>query len=98
MDGLLERLKRGDRLVGDGAWGTQLMERGLPEGQAPEWIALEKPEVIEPLSEDVAAVVARLNEVIERLGRLPVTALTATATDGQNKLEWVSPSAGAWTF
>lgn len=43
MDGLLDRLKRGEVLVGDGAWGTQLMERGLPPGQAPEWFALERP-------------------------------------------------------
>ncbi len=50
MDGLLERLGRGDRLVGDGAWGTQLMARGLPDGQAPEWIALERPEVIEEVA------------------------------------------------
>jgi 5-methyltetrahydrofolate--homocysteine methyltransferase len=50
MDGLLKRLGRGERLVGDGAWGTQLMARGLPEGQAPEWIALERPEVIEEVA------------------------------------------------
>jgi 5-methyltetrahydrofolate--homocysteine methyltransferase len=50
MDGLRERLRRGDRLVGDGAWGTQLMQRGLPEGQPPEWIALERPEVIEEVA------------------------------------------------
>ena len=50
MEGLLERLARGDRLVGDGAWGTQLMQRGLPDGQAPEWIALERPEVIEEVA------------------------------------------------
>ena len=50
MEGLLERLHRGDRLVGDGAWGTQLMQRGLPDGQAPEWIALERPEVIEEVA------------------------------------------------
>jgi 5-methyltetrahydrofolate--homocysteine methyltransferase len=50
MDGLGERLRRGDRLVGDGAWGTQLMQRGLPEGQPPEWIALERPEVIEEVA------------------------------------------------
>lgn len=50
MDGLLDRLRRGDRLVGDGAWGTQLMARGLPDGQAPEWIALERPEVIEEVA------------------------------------------------
>jgi 5-methyltetrahydrofolate--homocysteine methyltransferase len=46
MEGLLSRLKRGDVLVGDGAWGTQLMQRGLPPGRPPEWFALEKPEVI----------------------------------------------------
>jgi 5-methyltetrahydrofolate--homocysteine methyltransferase len=50
MESLLERLGRGDRLVGDGAWGTQLMQRGLPEGQAPEWMALERPEVIEEVA------------------------------------------------
>jgi len=50
MDGLLVRLQRGERLVGDGAWGTQLMERGLPDGQAPEWMALEHPEVIEEVA------------------------------------------------
>ncbi len=37
-------------LVGDGAWGTQLMERGLPAGQPPEWFALEKPETIEEVA------------------------------------------------
>ncbi len=50
MEGLLERLKRGDVLVGDGAWGTQLMQRGLPDGQPPEWFALEKPGTIEEVA------------------------------------------------
>jgi 5-methyltetrahydrofolate--homocysteine methyltransferase len=50
MEGLLARLGRGERLVGDGAWGTQLMERGLPDGQAPEWMVLEHPEVIEEVA------------------------------------------------
>jgi 5-methyltetrahydrofolate--homocysteine methyltransferase len=50
MEGLLTRLKRGDVLVGDGAWGTQLMQRGLPEGQPPEWFALECPETIEEVA------------------------------------------------
>ncbi|HYN04299.1 MAG TPA: homocysteine S-methyltransferase family protein [Vicinamibacteria bacterium] len=50
MEGLLSRLKRGDVLVGDGAWGTQLMQRGLPPGRPPEWFALEKPEVIEAVA------------------------------------------------
>jgi 5-methyltetrahydrofolate--homocysteine methyltransferase len=50
MEGLLTRLNRGDVLVGDGAWGTQLMQRGLPAGQPPEWFALDRPEVIEEVA------------------------------------------------
>jgi 5-methyltetrahydrofolate--homocysteine methyltransferase len=50
MEGLRERLARGDVLVGDGAWGTLLMERGLPPGQPPEWFALERPEALEDLA------------------------------------------------
>jgi 5-methyltetrahydrofolate--homocysteine methyltransferase len=46
MDSLLKRLERGDVIVGDGAWGTMLMARGLPAGQPPEWFALEKPDVL----------------------------------------------------
>jgi 5-methyltetrahydrofolate--homocysteine methyltransferase len=47
---LRARLARGDILVGDGALGTLLMERGLPEGQPPEWFALERPEVLEEIA------------------------------------------------
>jgi 5-methyltetrahydrofolate--homocysteine methyltransferase len=50
VEGLLARLGRGDVLVGDGAWGTLLMERGLPEGRPPEWLALERPAVIEEVA------------------------------------------------
>jgi 5-methyltetrahydrofolate--homocysteine methyltransferase len=50
VEGLLARLGRGDVLVGDGAWGTQLMQRGLPAGQPPEWFALERPETIEEVA------------------------------------------------
>jgi len=50
MGSILERLKNGEVLVGDGAWGTQLMARGLPAGQPPEWFALERPEVIEEVA------------------------------------------------
>jgi 5-methyltetrahydrofolate--homocysteine methyltransferase len=50
MEGLLARLGRGNVLVSDGAWGTQLMQRGLPEGRPPEWFALEKPETIEEVA------------------------------------------------
>jgi 5-methyltetrahydrofolate--homocysteine methyltransferase len=50
MEGLLARLDHGGVLVGDGAWGTELMQRGLPAGQAPEWFALERPEVLEEIA------------------------------------------------
>jgi 5-methyltetrahydrofolate--homocysteine methyltransferase len=50
VDALLARLARGELLVGDGAWGTQLMLRGLPAGQPPEWFALERPDVIEEVA------------------------------------------------
>lgn len=50
MANLLERLQTGEVLVGDGAWGTQLMARGLPDGKPPEWFALERPEVIEEVA------------------------------------------------
>jgi 5-methyltetrahydrofolate--homocysteine methyltransferase len=50
MEGLIERLRRGDVLVGDGALGTQLMQRGLPSGQPPEWFALERPHVLEEIA------------------------------------------------
>jgi 5-methyltetrahydrofolate--homocysteine methyltransferase len=50
MEGLLARLGRGDVLVGDGGWGTELMARGLPPGRPPEWFALEKAEVIEEVA------------------------------------------------
>jgi len=43
---LLARLSHGEVIVGDGAWGTLLMERGLPAGRPPEWFALERPEVL----------------------------------------------------
>jgi 5-methyltetrahydrofolate--homocysteine methyltransferase len=50
MNALAERLAVNGVLVGDGAWGTQLMARGLPEGQPPEWFALERPDVIEEVA------------------------------------------------
>ncbi len=46
MRGVLERLRAGDVLVGDGAWGTQLMARGLAPGDSPEAFNLERPEVL----------------------------------------------------
>ncbi len=50
MESLQGRLEARKVLVGDGAWGTQLMQRGLPSGRPPEWFALERPEVIEQVA------------------------------------------------
>ena len=46
MKALLERLGSGEVLCGDGAWGTQLMARGLAPGDCPESMNLTKPEVL----------------------------------------------------
>ena len=46
MNPPLERLASGETLCGDGAWGTQLMARGLPSGDCPERMNLTKPEVL----------------------------------------------------
>ena len=46
MENILDRLKRGEVIVGDGAWGTQLMQRGLKHGEAPENYNLSRPEVL----------------------------------------------------
>jgi 5-methyltetrahydrofolate--homocysteine methyltransferase len=46
MRDLLARLRDGGVLVGDGAWGTQLMARGLKPGQSPESLNLRSPRVL----------------------------------------------------
>jgi 5-methyltetrahydrofolate--homocysteine methyltransferase len=51
-EALLARLGRGDVVVGDGAWGTVLLDRGLPAGRAPESWTLERPEVIALLARE----------------------------------------------
>ncbi len=50
MDDIRERLARGDVILGDGAWGTLLMARGLPPGEPPESFNLNRPEVIEEIA------------------------------------------------
>ena len=46
MPGPLERLRAGEVLVGDGAWGTMLMARGLRPGESPEALNLENPAIL----------------------------------------------------
>jgi 5-methyltetrahydrofolate--homocysteine methyltransferase len=47
---LLERLRAGEILCGDGAWGTELMARGLKPGDSPEALNLSNPEVLEEIA------------------------------------------------
>jgi len=50
MPDLRERLAAGDLVVGDGAWGTMLIARGLRPGTAPESWNLERPEVLQEIA------------------------------------------------
>ena len=50
MRPLSERLAAGDLLVGDGAMGTMLFERGLPPGEPPETVTLSRPAVLEEIA------------------------------------------------
>jgi len=47
---LLARLAAGERLVGDGAMGTMLFQRGLEPGRPPESITLSHPGVLEEIA------------------------------------------------
>jgi 5-methyltetrahydrofolate--homocysteine methyltransferase len=47
---LRDRLLRGPVLVGDGAWGTQLLERGLRPGDPPEVFQLHRPHLLEEIA------------------------------------------------
>jgi len=51
MEPLLDRLQGGRTMIGDGAWGTQLMERGLSAGQCPESFNLETPEALAEIAQ-----------------------------------------------
>ncbi len=50
MKNLLERIKDGEVLVGDGAMGTMLMERGLKPGDPPESLNLTHPEIVQDIA------------------------------------------------
>lgn len=52
MESLLARVRRGEVIVGDGAWGTMFLDRGLPPGRAPESWTLERPGEIARLARE----------------------------------------------
>jgi 5-methyltetrahydrofolate--homocysteine methyltransferase len=50
MENILDRLQRGDVIVGDGAIGTLLMQRGLKHGDPPEVYNLTNPHILEEIA------------------------------------------------
>jgi 5-methyltetrahydrofolate--homocysteine methyltransferase len=50
MKTLLDRVRRRERILGDGAHGTMLFAKGLPAGQPPERWTLERPEIVEAVA------------------------------------------------
>lgn len=50
MEDILRRLRQGDIIVGDGAIGTMLMQRGLKTGESPETVNLTKPEILQEIA------------------------------------------------
>ena len=51
MEPLLDRLRGGSTMIADGAWGTQLMERGLSAGECPESFNLDRPEALAEIAQ-----------------------------------------------
>lgn len=50
MKPLIERVRRRERIIGDGGLGTMLISKGLPSGQPPERWTLDRPQVIEDIA------------------------------------------------
>lgn len=51
MKNILERIKSGEVLVGDGAMGTMLFKKGLKMDQCPEKINLDNPKILEDVAQ-----------------------------------------------
>jgi 5-methyltetrahydrofolate--homocysteine methyltransferase len=96
------RLGRRDVLVGDGALGTLLMERGLPDGQPPEWFALERPEVLEEIASlycDAGADIVTTDTFGASPMRLALHGLeSATETINRNAVEAVRRAASGRAY
>jgi 5-methyltetrahydrofolate--homocysteine methyltransferase len=52
MKQLLERIATGEVLIGDGAMGTMLMERGLERGQPPESFNVERTDILKEIARE----------------------------------------------
>lgn len=51
MRPLLDRIRADETIIGDGAWGTMLMARGLQPGVPPETFNLSRPDVLEEIAQ-----------------------------------------------
>jgi len=54
MKSLLDLLHKKKRLISDGAWGTQLQNKGLPVGTAPELWNVDNPKAVIAVAEEYA--------------------------------------------
>lgn len=52
MEPILDRIKKGEILVADGAMGTMLFQKGLKPGECPETLNLTNPEILEDIARD----------------------------------------------
>jgi 5-methyltetrahydrofolate--homocysteine methyltransferase len=62
MDSLLERVRRGEILISDGAMGTFLQANGLQPGECPELWCISHPEVVKGIAE---AYIATGSDIVE---------------------------------
>jgi methionine synthase I (cobalamin-dependent) len=56
----LEHVRNGRRVIGDGAWGSLLIDLGLPCGEPPERWTLERPDVLATIADDYLAAGAEI--------------------------------------
>ena len=59
---ITDRVRAGDTLVSDGAWGTMLQKKGLQPGDCPEWWCIERPEDVFEVARDYVAAGADMVE------------------------------------
>ena len=89
MQDIRTRLARGDVILGDGAWGTLLMARGLAAGEPPELFALTRPDVIA----DIAALYLEAGAEIVTTNTFGASPLKLESFDLADRTEDINTSA-----
>ena len=69
---LLDRLKRGDKLISDGGSGTYLQANGLEPGGSPELMNIEQPKVVRQMAADFFAAGLAWPRTSRRVHRISV--------------------------